>query len=59
MKMYNIKGLDVFITKSKCNEGYFVKCSNGYTRMFMDYNIKEILEIIEQDNFPTNKIKGN
>lgn len=58
MKMYNIKGLDVFITKSKYNGSYFVKCSNGSTRVFMDYNIKEILEIIEQDNFPTNKIKG-
>lgn len=54
MKVYNIKGLDVFIIKNKYNGSYFVKCSNGSTRMFMDYNIKEILEIIEQDNFPTN-----
>ena len=54
MKMYNIKGLDVFIEKNKYNSGYLVKCSNGFTRVYYGYSVKEILEIIEQDNFPTN-----
>ena len=54
MKHHNIKGLDVFIEKNQYNASYFVKCSNGFTRIYYGYTIKEILEIVEQDNFPQN-----
>lgn len=54
MKHYNIKGLDIFLEKNIHNGSYFCKCSNGFTRIYYDYTIKEILEIIEQDNFPQN-----
>ena len=52
MKHYNIKGLDVFLEKNQHNGSYFIKCSNGFTRVYYGYTVKEILEIIEQDNFP-------
>ena len=52
MKHYNIKGLDVFLEKNKHNNSYFCKCSNGFIRVYYGYTIKEILEIVEQDNFP-------
>ena len=55
MKHHNIKGLDIFLEKNKHNGSYFVKCSNGFTRVYCGYTIKDILEIVEQDNFPQNR----